>query len=334
MTQTEEREIRTNRGGMIVVIVLAVIFFVLIALILGGVKRGADPAARGSAPVTVFVVPQKLRIRAEPSAKADVIAQAVQGDKLKMLSAEGAWARVEVNGKEGWAERSALEEPQERDRRFNRVKNIRALPALDGVALEETALYAGPGLFYSVVGELKPKARVKVFTRDHDFFAVEYGKDVAYAEVDAIDLAASEGDTQVDVAVAGESQPTDTSTAVAEVPDEPGVTEPQPEEPAPSSNAVYPSVPAGGTEPRVISRAQPTYPAAARARGTEGTVILRTVVRRDGSVDDVMIIRDQPNGLGDAAADAVRRWRFAPATYQGQPIDVYYTVTVNFRLSN
>ena len=75
MTQTEEREIRTNRGGMIVVIVLAVIFFVLIALILGGVKRGADPAARGSAPVTVFVVPQKLRIRAEPSAKADVIDQ-------------------------------------------------------------------------------------------------------------------------------------------------------------------------------------------------------------------------------------------------------------------
>jgi TonB family protein len=46
-----------------------------------------------------------------------------------------------------------------------------------------------------------------------------------------------------------------------------------------------------------------------------------------------MIIRDQPNGLGDAAADAVRRWRFAPATYQGRPIDVYYTVTVNFKLS-
>ena len=44
------------------------------------------------------------------------------------------------------------------------------------------------------------------------------------------------------------------------------------------------------------------------------------------------IIKDLPYGLGDAAREAVSRWRFRPATYRGEPIDVYYTVTVNFRL--
>ena len=36
--------------------------------------------------------------------------------------------------------------------------------------------------------------------------------------------------------------------------------------------------------------------------------------------------------LREEARRAVSRWRFRPATYRGEPIDVYYTVTVNFRL--
>jgi outer membrane biosynthesis protein TonB len=46
----------------------------------------------------------------------------------------------------------------------------------------------------------------------------------------------------------------------------------------------------------------------------------------------VEVIRDLPYGLGDEARHAVSRWTFRPATYRGEPIDVYYTVTVNFRL--
>ena len=71
---------------------------------------------------------------------------------------------------------------------------------------------------------------------------------------------------------------------------------------------------------------------AARSRGAEGRVVLRGIVRRDGTIDDVQIVQDQPYGLGDAAREAVSRWRFRPATHRGEPIDVYYTVTVNFRL--
>ena len=62
-------------------------------------------------------------------------------------------------------------------------------------------------------------------------------------------------------------------------------------------------------------------------------MVVRGIVRKDGTIDDVEVIKDLPNGLGDAAREAVSRWRFRPATYRGEPIDVYYTVTVNFRLT-
>ena len=61
-------------------------------------------------------------------------------------------------------------------------------------------------------------------------------------------------------------------------------------------------------------------------------MLFRSVVRKDGTIDDVEIIKDLPLGLGEAAKEAVEQWRFRPATYRGDPIDVYYTVTVNFRL--
>ena len=64
-------------------------------------------------------------------------------------------------------------------------------------------------------------------------------------------------------------------------------------------------------------------------RGSDGRYYCR---RRDGTIDNLEIIKDLPYGLGDEARRAVSRWRFRPATYRGEPIDVYYTVTVNFKL--
>ena len=60
--------------------------------------------------------------------------------------------------------------------------------------------------------------------------------------------------------------------------------------------------------------------------------MVRGIVRRDGTMDNVEIIKDLGYGLGESVRSAVTRWRFRPATYRGDPIDVYYTVTVNFRM--
>ena len=95
---------------------------------------------------------------------------------------------------------------------------------------------------------------------------------------------------------------------------------------------VYAAVPPGGTQPEETDRVMPRYPSLARRANVAGAVVIRGIVRKDGTIDNVEIIKDLPYGLGEAARDAVEEWKFRPATYRGEPIDVYYTVTVNFKL--
>lgn len=44
------------------------------------------------------------------------------------------------------------------------------------------------------------------------------------------------------------------------------------------------------------------------------------------------VLKPLPMGLDRAALDAVAKWRFKPATLQGKPVKVYYTLTVNFQV--
>jgi len=49
-------------------------------------------------------------------------------------------------------------------------------------------------------------------------------------------------------------------------------------------------------------------------------------------VTNVRVLKGLPMGLDQAAVDAVKNWRFRPATLNGRPVSVYYSLTVNFRL--
>jgi TonB family protein len=330
--------------GLLVVILLGLIFFALLALIIlktGGNKTPPVPLAE-----TVVVLPIRVRIRTEANAGAPVVATATTGEQLQMLESQGAWVRVQTNdGLTGWAERANLERTAERERRLQRYQAIRKLPALQGVTSDHAQLYAGPGIFYPLVGDVAAGTSVRVYTRDHDFYAIDYNDQIAYADIDRVDVTAS-GSPQLNVAT---NTTTDTSaTAVTETtstelvpPAETASAEPPPPPPpAPMDTiddsmtrpSVYSAVPPGGTQPEELSRGIPRYPAIARSAGVGGAVVIRGVVRKDGSIDNVEVIKDLPYGLGEAAKEAVERWRFRPATYRGEPIDVYYTVTVNFRL--
>ena len=75
----------------------------------------------------------------------------------------------------------------------------------------------------------------------------------------------------------------------------------------------------------------PSYPAIARSARVSGVVILEATIAEDGSVRDVRILRSIPL-LDQAAADAVRQWRFTPTLLNGQPVAVLMTVTVSFNL--
>lgn len=327
---------RGGRGGILVLAVLALVFFALLGSIFFFAKRETAPPPP-PATTNLFVIPARLKVRTEPVANAPVVTSAERGAKLTLVEDRGAWVRVKAaDGLAGWAERSSLEGEAEHQRRVTRIASILKLPPLDGVVQQRSALYSGPGIFYPLVGELQRDVRVKVYTRDHDFYAVDHEGEVAYAEVDAIDLSGSRGSAQLDV---GESEAPATATAPPETasaaPPEvvPPVAAPEPPPEPPASHGVYAAVPLGGTPPVIIDRVKPRYPAMARRAGTQGVVVIRAIIRRDGTIDDIDVIQDLPNGLGEAARDAVERWRFRPATYRGEPIDVYYTVTINFRLA-
>ena len=88
------------------------------------------------------------------------------------------------------------------------------------------------------------------------------------------------------------------------------------------------------TVPAVITRVQPAYTDEARDAGTQGVVIVEAVIDEHGDVSDVRVLKGLPNGLDTATADAVKQWKFAPATLHGRPVAVYFTVTVTFRVDS
>lgn len=88
----------------------------------------------------------------------------------------------------------------------------------------------------------------------------------------------------------------------------------------------------GITPPSLVREVKPAYTEDARRRGIEGDVELEIVVRSDGSVGEVRLLRGLGAGLDQRAADAVRQWRFSPARRFGTPVDVMVEVAVEFRL--
>jgi TonB family protein len=89
---------------------------------------------------------------------------------------------------------------------------------------------------------------------------------------------------------------------------------------------------AGITPPSIIREVRPDYTEEARRRGVTGDVELEIVVRADGTVGTVKVLRGLGSGLDQRAVDAVRQWRFAPAKRFGTPVDVMVEVAVEFKL--
>jgi protein TonB len=83
--------------------------------------------------------------------------------------------------------------------------------------------------------------------------------------------------------------------------------------------------------PAPLTRVPPQYPEAARAAGTQGTVQLQALVKKDGTVRDVRVTRSIP-GLDEAAMACVRQWTFKPGMAEGKPVEAWVGIPLNFRL--
>ena len=78
-------------------------------------------------------------------------------------------------------------------------------------------------------------------------------------------------------------------------------------------------------------RVEPAYPEEAKQQHIHGPVVLNALVGVDGSVRKVEVISGNPL-LVNAAADAVRQWRFRPHNLKGRPVEFETRITVNFQL--
>lgn len=86
------------------------------------------------------------------------------------------------------------------------------------------------------------------------------------------------------------------------------------------------------TPPRLVKRIEPSYPMKLREQGKTGLVVIQAVVATDGSISRAVVVRHSEPGLDDAALEAVRQWKYQPATLKGKAVQVYLTITVSFRM--
>ncbi|MEN3335738.1 MAG: periplasmic protein TonB [Blastocatellia bacterium] len=80
-----------------------------------------------------------------------------------------------------------------------------------------------------------------------------------------------------------------------------------------------------------LHRVQPDYPSSARAARQSGTVAVEVSINERGDVVAAQVLSGPPL-LRAAATAAARRWKFKPATRDGQPISSVSTITFNFKM--
>lgn len=88
------------------------------------------------------------------------------------------------------------------------------------------------------------------------------------------------------------------------------------------------------TAPVLLSRVEPLYTEVARKARITGSVTLETTIDANGDVRDVRVLKSLPFGLDQSAIDAVRQWKFRPATRNGRPVSVLFKLTVNFHFKD
>lgn len=84
--------------------------------------------------------------------------------------------------------------------------------------------------------------------------------------------------------------------------------------------------------PIIVTKVEPVYPAEALKARIQGIVICEAIIDKNGDVKKAMVLKPLPFGLDQAALEALRQWKFRPATLNGEPVEALFNVTINFHL--
>jgi TonB family protein len=111
--------------------------------------------------------------------------------------------------------------------------------------------------------------------------------------------------------------------------------------PAPSPSPTPVQTPSGAyrpgngvTWPKALREVHPNYTSDALRAKIAGSVALDLLVRPDGTVGDVQVVRslDSTFGLDQEAIKAAKQWRFSPGMKDGAPVPVIVTIEMMFSL--
>jgi TonB family protein len=100
-------------------------------------------------------------------------------------------------------------------------------------------------------------------------------------------------------------------------------------------NPPRPAAPGSGKNirsSRLVHQVKPNYPASAlgRAQMRGGTVTLPVLLRRDGLLDNLVVLDTPDSSFALEALVAVRQWRYTPTYVNDQPTEVNFTIRVKF----
>jgi TonB family protein len=83
--------------------------------------------------------------------------------------------------------------------------------------------------------------------------------------------------------------------------------------------------------PQPVRKVDPKYPPTLMAEHVEGEVVLYAVIRKDGSVDSIQLVKGIDEQLDANAMHAFAQWKFQPAEKHGETIDLEAIVHIPFR---
>jgi protein TonB len=101
---------------------------------------------------------------------------------------------------------------------------------------------------------------------------------------------------------------------------------------ASSRNAPAVPLPVGGEVKvaQLLKSVPPIYPPIARSERVSGKVQIDALIDTAGNVASVKVLSG-PTILHRAAVDAVKQWKYKPATLDGEPTSMHLTVTLEFK---
>lgn len=83
--------------------------------------------------------------------------------------------------------------------------------------------------------------------------------------------------------------------------------------------------------PVPIRKVDPKYPPETMKENIEGEVVLYAIIRMDGSVDSIQLVRKLDPRLDTNSIQALAQWKFRPATRDGSPVDIEAVVHIPFK---